>query len=420
MSGKRINRRSFLARSAGAAAAAGASLTAASYSRAADANERIGVGLIGCGGRSGAHRNVIRQLARKGENIEIVAVCDVYRPRAEARAQGTSARVYMDHRELLADSAVDIVCIATPDHHHAQQTIDAVEAGKDVYCEKPISHWRQFDITKRMAHAVRKSNRIFQAGTQGLAEPVWERAAGLVRDGAIGNPVHAQCGYFRVGDWGERGMPIPDKDAKPGDDLLWEKFLGDSPKRSFDISRFFRWRMYLDYAGGPSTDLFPHTLSPIVKVLGVGFPSKVVAAGGMFRYKEREVPDTFNMLIDYPEKVTVAVLGTQANDYGIPNVVRGWEATVLFQDPGIVIEPAAESKKKKQEIAVRRATAAEGGRSALEDYWRDFLRCCRTREKPLGGIELAYRVQTTLQMGLLSLLENKVARFDLDREEIVL
>jgi len=420
MDRKRMSRRKFLARSAGAAAATGVSLTAASYARAADANDRIGVGLIGCGGRSGSHHNVIRQLRRKGENIEIVAVCDAYRPRAEARAQGTSARVYMDHRELLADPAVDIVCIASPDHHHAQQTIDAVEAGKDVYCEKPISHWRQFEITKKMARAVKEHKRIFQAGTQGLAEPVWERAAALVREGAIGQPVHAQWGYFRVGDWGERGMPIPDPNAKPGDDLLWETFLGDSPKRPFDISRFFRWRMYLDYAGGPSTDLFPHTLSPIVKVLGVGFPSKVVATGGKFRYEEREVPDTFNMLIDYPEKITVAVLGTQANDYGIPNVVRGWEATVLFEDPGIVIEPAAESKTKRQEITVRRSTAAEGGRSALEDHWRNFLHCCRTREKPLGDIELAYHVQTALQMGLLSLLNEKVALFDPEREEIVL
>ena len=110
-------------------------------------------------------------------------------------------------------------------------------------------------------------------------------------------------------------MPIDDPNAKPGADLNWEAFLGDSPQRPFDVSRFFRWRMYEDYAGGPVTDLFPHSFTPVADILGVGAPSVVVATGGKFRYEEREVPDTFNMLIDYPQKCTVAVLGTQGNDF---------------------------------------------------------------------------------------------------------
>lgn len=420
MASNKIDRRGFLLKSAGAAAAAGVSLSAASYARAAGANERIGVGFIGCGSRSGVHRKIVKRLKDKGVNVEIVALCDVYRPRLEKAASGMSVRTYMDYRELLADPAVDVVCIATPDHHHAQQVIDAVEAGKDVYCEKPISHWSQFELTKRMAHVVKEKKAVFQAGTQGMADPVWELAASLVRQGAIGNPVHAQCGYFRVGDWGERGMPIDDPNAKPGDDLLWDKFLGTAPKRPFDVSRFFRWRMYWDYAGGPSTDLFPHTLTPIVKVLGVAFPSKVVATGGKFRYQEREVPDTFNMLIDYPERITVAVLGTQANDYGLPDVVRGWDATMLFQEPGIVIQPTSGSKKKPRKVASKRPKTREGTWNTLEQYWLNFLECCRTRKKTLCDIDLAYHVQTALQMGVLSLRENKVARFDPEREEIIL
>jgi len=419
--GGTLNRRQFIGH---ATAALGVSAVAVPVTRAVGqvvgANERVGIGLIGAGGRGSYLANVAERLKSGGENVDIVAVCDVYRPRMERVAEHFGARRYMDHRELLADPNVDAVTIATPDHIHGYQAIDAIRARKDVYCEKPVTHWRQFDLIKRLATVVKESDRVFQLGTQGMSDTAWHQMRKLVQDGLIGQPIHAECGYFRVGDWGERGMPIPDPNAKPGDDLLWETFLGDPPKRPFDISRFFRWRMYLDYAGGPSTDLFPHTLSPIVKVLGVGFPSKVVATGGKFRYEEREVPDTFNMLIDYPEKITVAVLGTQANDYGIPNVVRGWEATVLFEDPGIVIEPAAESKTKRQEITVRRSTAAEGGRSALEDHWRNFLHCCRTREKPLGDIELAYHVQTALQMGLLSLLNEKVALFDPEREEIVL
>src|SRR4030042_2048613 len=110
-------------------------------------------------------------------------------------------------------------------------------------------------------------------------------------------------------------MPIDDANARPGPGLNWDAFLGDMPNRPFDVSRFFRWRMYEDYAGGPSTDLFPHSLTPVVSILGVGMPSMVVATGGKFRYEEREITATYNTLIDYPQKITVAVLGTQANDY---------------------------------------------------------------------------------------------------------
>jgi predicted dehydrogenase len=418
---EKVSRREFLKASAGAAV--GASLAAASFSRALGANGRVGVGFIGCGGRGLAHISYVSQLNKAGEPVEIVAVSDLYRRRLDAAARSSGAKSYMDHRELLADPKVDVVCIATPDHLHGYQVIDAVRAGKDVYCEKPITHWRQFELTKRMAQEVKKSKRIVQVGTQGMSDSAWHQAAELVKQGAIGQPIHAECGYFRIGDWGERGMPVDDPDAKPGPDLNWEGFLGDSPKSAFSVSRFFRWRMYWDYAGGPSTDLFPHSLTPVVKVLGVTFPAMVVATGGKFRYEEREVPDTFNMLVDYPEKITVAVLGTQGNDYpGTGNrsspgrcpVIRGWEGTITFEGDKIVVRPQPGVEKPVKEITI------EHGESML-DHWRNFLTCCRTREKPWSPIEeLGYHVQTALQMGVLSLREGKVARFDREREEIVL
>ena len=244
----------------------------------------------------------------------------------------------------------------------------------------------------------------------------------LIADGAIGQPIHAECGYFRVGDWGERGMKIDDPQAKRGPDLLWEAFLGDAPKRPFDISRFFRWRMYEDYSGGPSTDLFPHSLTPVLYMLGVDMPDKVVAVGGKLRYQEREIPDTFNMLIDYPERITVAVLGTQGNDYtgtgsrgagGRVPVVRGWEATLTVRGDEIVLIPAAGSKTKPQSFKI------EHGEDFVE-YWRTFLQCCRTGKKQtLSPMDLAYRVQTALQMGMWGLREQSVARLDRENERIV-
>jgi predicted dehydrogenase len=181
--------------------------------------------------------------------------------------------------------------------------------------------------------------------------------------------------------------------------------------------------MYEDYAGGPSTDLFPHSLTPVVFMLGVGMPSSVAATGGMLRYQEREVPDTYNTLIDYPEKITVAVLGTQANDYPatgargsgqrIP-VIRGWEGTLTIEKEEIVFIPAQGSQKKPQRLAIEHGEDFVG-------YWQKFLDCCRTRQRDtLSPMDLAYHVQTALQMGMLGLQAGKIAKFDESKETIVL
>ena len=388
------------------------------------ANERLGVGFIGCGGRAGSHMGMVKHLKeQQNYPVDLVAFCDTYRPRMERAAKAHGGKGTMDHRELLADPKVDVVCIATPDHHHAHQAIDAVRAGKDVYVEKPLTHWRQFEMAKQLAEEVRKTGRLVQVGSQGMSDGAWHQIGKLVQDGLIGRPIHADCGYFRVGDWGERGMPIDDKNVKPGPDLNWEAFLGDSPKRDFDVSRYFRWRMYEDYAGGPCTDLFPHSLTPVVSMLGVTFPSVVVATGGMFRYTEREVPDTFNMLIDYPQKITVAVLGTQGNnDPTIPGrgaggrmpTIRGWEGSLTVAGKEIVFAPAEGSKKQRQVFPV------EHGENNI-DHWKNLLDCSKSRKNELNApIELGYHVQTALIMGYLAMKQGKTAKFDGAKQQIVL
>ncbi|MCX5675168.1 MAG: Gfo/Idh/MocA family oxidoreductase, partial [Planctomycetota bacterium] len=331
---------------------------------------------------------------------------------------------YMDYRELLADPKVDVVCIATPDHIHAPLAIDAVRAGKDVYVEKPLTHWRQFDLAKQLAAEAKKAGRMVQVGSQGMSDGAWHQIRKLVADGLIGQPIHAECGYFRVGDWGERGMPIDDPSAKPGPDLNWEAFLGDSTKRDFDVSRFFRWRMYEDYAGGPVTDLFPHSLTPVVAMLGVTFPTLAVATGGMWRYTEREVPDTFNMLIDYPQKITVAVLGTQGtNDPTVPGrgaggripIIRGWDGSLTVSGKEIIFAPADGVKNKP-----RQTFPIEHGENNV-DHWKNLLDCSRSRKNELNApIELGYHVQTALIMGYLAMKHGRTARFDAAKESIII
>ncbi len=418
-------RREFLRTTTAATAAALAAALPRVSLGAEGANGRLGIGFIGCGGRSGAHMGCIKYLRDEQKvPIDPVAVCDVYRLRMERAAKDLGAKGYMDHRELLADPKVDVVCIATPDHHHGYQAIDALKAGKHVYCEKPVTHWRQFDLIKKLADEVKKSGLTFQCGTQGMSDGAWHKMKKLVQEGLIGQPIHAECGFFRVGDWGEVGMPIDDPNAKPGKDLNWEAFLGDSPKRDFDVSRFFRWRMYEDYAGGPVTDLFPHSLSPVVSILGVDFPSMVVAAGGMFRYTQRDVPDTFNMLIDYPQKITVAALGTQGNNDptaqqrgagGSVPVIRGWDGSLTVRGNEIVFAPAEGAKDKKaQKFPI------EYGEN-LGDHWKNLLDKIREKKQDTwGSVDLTYRVQTALIMGAWALKQGKVARFDAGKQQIVI
>ncbi len=386
-----------------------------SFSTAArGANERLGVGFIGCGGRMNAHIGIVNQLKAEGHAIEPVAVADVYTPRIEAAVNATGGKPYRDHRELLADPNVDVVAIATPDRHHGPQSIDAIKAGKDVYSEKPLVHWQQHDVVKELAHLVEETGAILQVGTQYVANSIYRQARQLIKEGAIGKPIHAQVSYFRQGDWGERGMPILDPNAQPGPDLNWDAFIGDSPKRKFDVSRFFRWRMYLDYAGGPPTDLYPHLYTPMAVALDLRFPTRVCAAGGKLFYNhEREVPDTANILADYPEGLTVALLGTQVNATPTDTCVRGSEGTIIFEDPGLRVYPANGSTTASREVA----TDAPGD---TKELWLNFLECVESRERPWSDVRTQYYVQTVVNMGMLSLLEGKTARFDAESERIEL
>ncbi|HOH43874.1 MAG TPA: hypothetical protein PLZ53_12200, partial [Candidatus Hydrogenedentes bacterium] len=197
----------------------------------------------------------------------------------------------------------------------------------------------------------------------------------------------------------------------------------DAPQRAFDVSRFFRWRMYEDYAGGPCTDLFPHILTPVMHMMNAGLPSVAVATGGKFRYSEREVPDTFNMLVDFPENFTIAVLGTQGNDFQASEnrgsasrvpVIRGWDGALTVSNDKIIFTPAHGSNKEKQLFDIDR------GENLLH-FFREFIGCFRnSNPNTISNMELAYRVQTALIMSYLSLRESKVVKFDRQTESILL
>jgi predicted dehydrogenase len=418
-------RRDFLKVTAAAAAAVGAfqpRFTIADEG-AKGANERIGVGFIGVGGRCKAHIQIVNTLKAQGV-CEPVAVCDVYRPRLEAASKMTGgAKMYMEHEALLADKNVDLVCIASPDRHHAPQAIDALSAGKDVYCEKPLTHWSQFELAKKVQEAADRNQRLVQVGTQHMADDNYPEIIRLIKEGIIGKPMHAMCSYFRRGDWGER-MKIPDPNAKPGPDLFWDRFLGDAPKVDFSVSRFFQWRMYWDYSGGPATDLLVHTFTPIFCILQLDWPERVLGGGGTFQYN-REVPDQCNIIADYAGGPSVVMTNSLSNEYPADTVIRGTEGIISWgmlqdhskygKDYGVRILSFAKGRKKDRETLI--PWKGQGDTSKL---WADLLECVKTRRQPKCNIGMALRVQAPLSMGVLSYRANKVATFDRRQQAIVL
>ena len=207
--------------------------------------------------------------------------------------------MYMEHEELLADPNVDVVCIATPDRLHAPQAIDAVNAGKDVYCEKPLTHWSQFELAKKIEEPRSSNGRLVQVGTQHMAD---ENYPTIIEDDSRRH--HRQAGTRPVAAisaaaTGASGWRFPTPTPSRAPISIWERFLGDAPKVDFSVSRFFQWRLYWDYAGGPATDLLVHTFTPVFCILGLDYPERVFGGGGSFQYN-REVPDQCNIIADYP------------------------------------------------------------------------------------------------------------------------
>ena len=261
--------------------------------------------------------------------MQAVAVNDIWDKRKErARtATGVDERsVYHDYRELCARPDIDVVVIASPDHWHHAQTMEALRNGKDVYLEKPMTY--TVDEAKDIADAVKASGRVLQVGSQYTSMDHFHKARKAVADGLLGKVMWVSGGFGRNRNLrGEWNYAI-DPEATPKT-LDWKAFLGSAPKRPFDPERYFRWRKYWDYSGGIATDLFYHSVSPLLLTVGGEFPARVTASGGIYMQKDREVPDTFFMNVDYPAW-TMQLACSVGSGVGAPLVVHGSEATLFI------------------------------------------------------------------------------------------
>lgn len=304
------SRRAFVGSLASGALAAGATpiiLSAAdrrephliAARRYQSANDQIQLAVIGAGGMGMADVNTALQVP----GVKLVAAADVYSGRLEeARTlHGSDIFTTRDYRELLARDDIDAVIVGTPDHWHKQISVDALRAGKAVYCEKPMVH--KISEGAELIRAQQETGNTFQVGSQGMASLGNEKAKELLEAGAIGELNYAEGFWARNDPIGAWQYAIPEDQSEETVD--WDMFLGSAPRIPYDPLRIFRWRNYRDYGTGVSGDLFVHLFSSLHFVASSKGPRKIMAQGGLRFWKDgREVPDVLLGMFDYPASDT--------------------------------------------------------------------------------------------------------------------
>ena len=349
MEDSNLSRRTFLRNSSAATAAALAvpTMLAAQANQAAqpaatstppNVNERLRLGFIGCGGRAGAHLDSALRLQGEGI-VEVAAVCDVYNRHREGFATRTNRRTQMDpkqiadYRDIINDASIDAVVISTPDHWHARQTIDALKAGKHVYCEKPMTHSVQeaLDVYK----VWKDSGRVMQVGVQSTTLPVWKDANERIKSGQLGKVLMYQTEYFRNSDQGQWRYYALTPEMTP-QNIDWKMFLGTeqglAPDMPFDRAKYAQWRRFWAFGAGMYTDLFVHRTTAMLAATGLRWPGRVVGAGGIFlEYDGRDVPDVATVVADFPEGVQGLVTATMCCEYTpIQQLIRGHNGSFVF------------------------------------------------------------------------------------------
>ncbi len=405
---KSISRRTFVSGSA-----ASVLMTAAAARRVHGANGRLRIGVIGCGGlATGAHIPALMKM-KESDNVEIVAVCDVWQKALDRAAATTGAKPYKDYRTILDQKDIDYVAIVTPEHWHAKMTLDAADANKHIYCEKPMT-W-SIDEAKKVVKKIKEKGVKMQVGVQGMSDDSYETARKYIKEGRLGKVVQAQIDYSR-NHQGDFWVGAFDPDAKPGVNLDWNAWLGPAPKRSFDPDRFFHWRRYWDYSGGIATDLFVHRITRLIKAIDLKFPERVVGTGGKWEFTSSaaEVPDTFNMICDYPGGPTVVVISSMANDTPIPHVIRGHEATLEFTRDGFVIRPQRLFGEGKEEIVHKKS----GGEDILLHH-RNLQNAIRNGEQLKCDSMLGYYGVVAVGLAIESYRKNRYMKWDSGREKAV-
>jgi len=404
----RTTRRTFLQTSMAAAA-----LTA--VVRAASPSDRVGIGLIGCGGISKADTDAFLTQPE----CEVVAICDV----DDGQIGKTYERLdklgkkrpvaVKDFRRILERKDVDVCLVCTPDHWHALPTIAAFQAGKDVYVEKPLA--TTIGEGRAMRDAARRYNRICQMGTQWRSGEHYREAVEMVRAGKIGKVRQVRCWAYL--DWiRDIGNP-PDSPVPAGVD--YDMWLGPAPVRPFNPNRFhFNFRWFWDYAGGLMTDWGVHLINIALWAMGPEWPKSVISSGGKYALADNsETPDTQITVYDFPSYTMIwehqvqCGLGPDRREHGV--MFTGTDASLMLDTAGW--EVIAEPKKRGMIEMKRVARTDETVRAA---HAKNFLDCVRSRQTPVENLDVGHHVSTVAHLGNLALRSQSRIEWDAETERV--
>ncbi|MCA9295808.1 MAG: Gfo/Idh/MocA family oxidoreductase, partial [Phycisphaerales bacterium] len=405
-------------------------------------------GVVGTGGMGHAH---LRDLMgrRERDNLLITRVCDVYRRRlnsAVRTVEGNDATGTMEYRDVLDSRDVDVVLIATPDHWHTKIAIEAMDNGKDVYVEKPLSHTIPQALACR--DAVHRTGRVLQVGPQGTSDGRFRAAQKAIREGRIGKVSWSQGSYCRNSRGGQFNWHI-DPDAgpmAPPDSegyVWWDRWLGHewdlAPKIDWNADHFFRFRKYFAYNGVLATDLLYHKLAPLLLAISGKngeYPKRVVASGGRYLEKdERDIPDTFIMTVDYPSEHTIMLASVMTNDDGLDDRIRGQYGTMNFDD-GITLSEqsvwANEFRAANADViehattqnadgAIDMTPKAGDARAALpaiegRDHMGAFIDAVRGDGEVACNVDLGCSTMVAIKMAVEAYRQDRVMRWNADRE----
>lgn len=356
------------------------------------AGDRIRVGVIGSGGRGRLLTGEFKEVG-----AEMAAVCDVYRPNLEAglKAASTGAKAFTDYRRLLEDKSIEAVIVSTPDHWHARMVIDAVEAGKDVYVEKPLCHTipEGFD----MVDAVRRTKRIVQVGTQRRSAPMFQEAKKIVDSGRLGDIRLVTSWWFN----NQAGL----SQRKLEGELDWKQWLGSAPAREPDAMRFFNWYYFWDYSGGLLIGQAAHVVDAIQWYMNSPQPLAVTCSGGQVNLPGAEIPETATIIIEYPNNyMATFTLGYKAMRYHPTQDqckhFHGSKARLDVSREMFRLIPETSSPQLTPE---REETRPGSFAAATRDHIRNFLECIRSRKEPNAPVEAGLGTAIVLAMTLDSL-----------------
>ncbi len=418
------SRRDFIKRTATAAAAVAATSSfkvpvygqsTAPSANVAGANDRIVVGYIGIGGPPSncpgmglAHVKNQKKNAAEN-NIAQAAVCDVWAKRNDIAREaigGSDVAAFVDYRKMLERKDIDAVLIATHDVWHTRCSVDAMEAGKHVYCEKPMT--RYLDEAFEISDAVKRTGKTFQVGSQGCSAAAWHEAAKLIQEGKIGKLVWGQGYYCRNAPKGEWNYSIiPEANAKT---VNWDMWLGPVKKKvPFNADHFFRWRKFYPYCAGLLGDLVPHRLLPLMLATGnPEFPKRVVCIGTKKvntdqktpNAEERDVPEHIELLAEFPSGLTLTIVSSTVNATSPGFVIYGHQASLYIGDQGNKLElvPERPFAEEIDPLKLDRLTPHEDV-GVHEKNWFDSI---RANKQPNGHIDLAVRAQTVISLAEMS------------------